>query len=151
MSNEIPQTNSKRSFLKLALLFLGGMVGALSSWGIVRFVFVGTKPKKNRELSRETFNTMKQGEPTFFPQAESWVIRGPELSSSFALDDRCSHLGCRYKWNQEKRLFECPCHGSEFDIDGNVKRAPASKPLVRLFLTEESDHLIRITDQPQGK
>ncbi|MCX5874436.1 MAG: ubiquinol-cytochrome c reductase iron-sulfur subunit [Deltaproteobacteria bacterium] len=94
---------------------------------------------------------MKQGEPAFVPQAESWVIRGRDLSSSLALDDRCSHLGCRYKWNQEKRLFECPCHGSEFDIDGNVKRGPASRPLARLFLTEESDQLLRISDQPPGK
>jgi Rieske Fe-S protein len=39
----------------------------------------------------------------------------------------CSHRGCEVRKMRAK--FECPCHGSEYDLDGNVMRGPASEPL----------------------
>jgi Rieske Fe-S protein len=39
----------------------------------------------------------------------------------------CSHMGCGLKWNKDERTFDCPCHGSRFDVNGNVVNSPASK------------------------
>lgn len=39
----------------------------------------------------------------------------------------CSHSGCEVKKLRTK--FECPCHGSEYDLRGNVLRGPAPEPL----------------------
>ncbi len=39
----------------------------------------------------------------------------------------CSHSGCEVKKLRTK--FECPCHGSEYDLHGNVLRGPAPEPL----------------------
>lgn len=41
----------------------------------------------------------------------------------------CSHLGCQLKWNSGETSWDCPCHGSRFDIDGNVINNPACRPL----------------------
>lgn len=38
---------------------------------------------------------------------------------------RCPHMGCELQWNQEERTWDCPCHGSRFDIDGNLIDDPA--------------------------
>ncbi len=38
---------------------------------------------------------------------------------------RCPHMGCELEWNQEERTWDCPCHGSRFDIDGNLIDDPA--------------------------
>jgi len=44
----------------------------------------------------------------------------------------CSHLGCSVAWTPADQLFECPCHGSRFHIDGSVAHGPAVYPLSHL-------------------
>ncbi|MGC8605021.1 MAG: ubiquinol-cytochrome c reductase iron-sulfur subunit [Desulfomonilaceae bacterium] len=145
------ELNSKRSFLKLFMFLVSGLIGLIYSWGIVRFVFSGTRLKRDRTLSQEMFDLINRDEPYFVPQSEVWVIKGHDELDSIALSDRCTHLGCRYKWNLSKGLFECPCHGSEFDIQGRVLRGPATKPLSRFYLSRVSDQMLRISEQPSTK
>lgn len=37
----------------------------------------------------------------------------------------CSHLGCILKYNSQEHTFECPCHGSRYDLNGKVVDGPA--------------------------
>jgi Rieske Fe-S protein len=41
-------------------------------------------------------------------------------------------MECLLKWNQDKKALICPCHEATFDIMGNIKSGPASKPLSSL-------------------
>ena len=41
----------------------------------------------------------------------------------------CTHVGCHLHWNSFERCWDCPCHGSQFDIDGQVLNGPAIAPL----------------------
>lgn len=42
---------------------------------------------------------------------------------------RCPHMGCELTWNQEERTWDCPCHGSRFDVAGNLIDEPAQTSL----------------------
>lgn len=40
---------------------------------------------------------------------------------------KCPHLGCELVWNPDEKSWDCPCHGSRFDIDGRLLDGPAEK------------------------
>lgn len=40
---------------------------------------------------------------------------------------KCTHLGCALVYNKKERIWECPCHGSVFNEDGDVIVGPANK------------------------
>ena len=46
-----------------------------------------------------------------------------------AVSLRCTHLGCLLRFNEAERSWDCPCHGSRFDVDGAVLEGPAVEPL----------------------
>ena len=45
------------------------------------------------------------------------------------VDITCTHLGCELRFNKEEHTWDCPCHGSRFNYDGNILVGPALKPL----------------------
>jgi nitrite reductase/ring-hydroxylating ferredoxin subunit len=41
----------------------------------------------------------------------------------------CTHQGCIIRWNAIETSWDCPCHGSRFDIEGKVLNGPAVSDL----------------------
>jgi cytochrome b6-f complex iron-sulfur subunit len=63
-----------------------------------------------------------------------YIVRAKE-GYFYALSDICTHLGCITNWLPDEGLITCPCHGSKFDVEGNVIHGPAPRPLDRYLIT----------------
>ena len=51
----------------------------------------------------------------------------------WALSRKCTHLGCKLNYHEDKDFLECPCHQSRFNVEtGEVTRGPAQKSLTFL-------------------
>lgn len=48
-----------------------------------------------------------------------------------AVSPTCAHLGCSLTWNTAERSWDCPCHGSRYDVDGTVIQGPSVRDLER--------------------
>ena len=40
--------------------------------------------------------------------------------------DKCPHFGCKLVFNETEKTWDCPCHGSRFDIDGKCISSPSN-------------------------
>lgn len=47
----------------------------------------------------------------------------------YIVDLICPHMGCTLHFNNIEKTWDCPCHGSRFNIDGTIIKAPAVSSL----------------------
>lgn len=146
-----PAATDKRLFLKSLLFLLAALAAVMGAGGLARFAFFKTGKSKAREVPKDVLDRLQLNTPLHVPDAGAWLLKRKEPEQLIAFDDRCTHLGCRQKWNPARGLFECPCHGSEFDVEGNVKRGPATRPMPRLFLTAGDNGKLHLLEKPPAK
>jgi cytochrome b6-f complex iron-sulfur subunit len=72
-------------------------------------------------------------------QRPAAVIRTP--NELFAVGTRCTHLACIVKWQKNRRIFFCPCHGARFGPDGKLLGGPAPGPLASLKVSEDAGRI----------
>ncbi len=89
----------------------------------------------------EYTNMGKDGWRTTSTKKAVWVVKQADgVITAFA--PLCTHLGCGYRWDAPSRQFHCPCHGSVFDVTGNVVTGPAPRPLDVLPTKVENGQLV---------
>ncbi len=57
-----------------------------------------------------------------------------EKGKIYSLNPACTHIKCTVAFNKTEKVWECPCHGSRFSIDGEMFTGPARKDLEKVDL-----------------
>ncbi|NLZ25540.1 MAG: Rieske 2Fe-2S domain-containing protein, partial [Clostridiales bacterium] len=57
--------------------------------------------------------------------AKKRAVYKDENGNLHVLRAYCPHLKCLLTFNKVDKTWDCPCHGSRFDIDGNIISEPA--------------------------
>ncbi len=63
------------------------------------------------------------------------IIVRTDATNVAALSATCTHMDCPVAWVQKDLAFECPCHGSQYSVDGQVTVGPAKFPLTKFGVT----------------
>ncbi len=64
--------------------------------------------------------------------------------SFVALSLICTHQGCTVGFDSVATGFKCPCHGSEYNINGGVTQGPAPTALTKYKVTI-TDNILTVT------
>ncbi len=83
-------------------------------------------------------------------KATVWVVKRSE-TEVIAFSPVCTHLGCAYRWEEQKQHFLCPCHSSTFGLDGQVLSGPAPRPLDRYEVRIENGKLLLGPARPRAE
>ena len=142
---------NRRSFLNILWLILGGV--ALAEFVAVAFAFL--RPRKLKARGEDADSVIAAGAvERFEPNSVTAFVRGKfylarlEDGGFLALSRTCPHLGCSVPWIEKEMKFACPCHGSAFDITGNVIEAPAPRALDIYPITIENKIIKVDTHKP---
>jgi menaquinol-cytochrome c reductase iron-sulfur subunit len=146
----------RRALYTGAIYGLGALIaGAL---GVPALLYLFTQPKsRSRQEWVEIGDTTKlavdspveiafrrnraDGWKVTSEKNTAWVVKRPD-NTVVAFGPQCTHLGCAYHWDEDKKEFLCPCHTSLFSIEGKVLAGPAPRPLDRYDTKIEGNKLL---------
>lgn len=124
----------RRSVLKLSL----AASGLLIMRGIYKFLGYQEPTEYQTRITLATAQAYPVGSVTPIPQVRAYLLR--DQAGLYALSGVCSHLGCVVSKNGSD--FECPCHGSKFDLFGGVLSGPAIQPLRHINVSLDANNLV---------
>lgn len=81
------------------------------------------------------------GEVRYFPEGRFYVTRVED--EIIALYQKCPHLGCRVPFCDSSGRFECPCHGSIFNLKGEYVAGPSPRGMDQ-FPVSVSEGLVAV-------
>ena len=154
--------SGRRRFMEMGIYGISGMIAVVSGFALARFA-IG--PSFRKELSKWVEVELKdtQNESAGFTRvvlqyetSDGWstgntrklvYVKRVKGDQVIAVSAGCTHLGCIVTWDEDGKIFKCPCHDGRYDADGKVISGPPPLPLRRhpakiengkIFLATES-------------
>jgi cytochrome b6-f complex iron-sulfur subunit len=72
-----------------------------------------------------------------------WIVRNNK--GIYVMIAVCTHLGCTPNWFPGEARFKCPCHGSNYNVEGEVVAGPAPLTLYRSMINLAPDGSMIVT------
>jgi menaquinol-cytochrome c reductase iron-sulfur subunit len=146
---------TRRAFHLAVIYVLGAIIGLAMAIPTALYLLIPPKPRgRTGWIDAGDVSQLTPGEPIEVSFQESrldgwklstekktaWVVKEPN-NKIVAFGPLCTHLACPYHWEATADKFLCPCHGSEFSIEGKVLAGPAPRPLDRYVTKIENNRL----------
>jgi cytochrome b6-f complex iron-sulfur subunit len=133
----------RRRFLYLLSQTALWLTGGIGLVGILRFLSFPTDPPRPHRFTLNLPEEYAPGSVVGVPQARAILYR--DLVGFYALSTVCPHLGCTVE--QANDGFQCPCHGSQFTLQGQVINGPAETDLSPVLVEKDQDGRLVIDTQ----
>lgn len=126
------QTPDRRRFLDLSWKILAA--GLVVEAGLATADMLKPRPSRGfgGVVDAGEVATFEEGTVTYFLNGRFYLSRYE--GNLMALYQKCPHLGCRVPFCESSQMFECPCHGSVYNIKGEYIDGPAPRGMDRFPL-----------------
>ncbi len=133
-----PTRVGRRSFVRNAALGAVGVNGALGSFATIRWLWANKTGDFGKELRVAAVNVPAVGAQPYVNTAGKFYLIHTD-DGVMALYWKCVHLGCTVPpFNTSTETFNCPCHGSIYNYEGERIGGPAPRPLDYMPLTMDA-------------
>lgn len=120
----LDRENSYRSVYQPTRLHLGASTGRLLSHNTHAMKHrIGDRIGEQDQPDRSRLD--REEAAVFTEQGDPVAAYRDDAGELHAVSAVCPHMGCLVSWNDGEKSWDCPCHGSRFDIDGTVLDTPA--------------------------
>lgn len=142
---------TRRKFLARSWKVGFGLIGAAGLWSTWNFLQPLATSGFGGKVRTISNRAVKKGSVVEVDAARGYLVRPPYEVSPPPLGTelvafwwKCPHLGCRVPWCEETQRFECPCHGSKFNIAGERLEGPTPRGLWSFPYTEDADGIVTV-------
>ena len=152
---------NRRKFMEIGIYTITGAITAVSGAALARFA-VGASFEKNKskwiELDSQDVQDADEGFARVvleYEQKDGWLtatnrtlayVKRVKEDEVIAISAACSHLGCIVTWDEEQKIFKCPCHDGKYDVEGRVISGPPPGPLRRHKAKVEDGTILLATE-----
>ncbi|MFP3834578.1 FAD-dependent oxidoreductase [Chryseobacterium sp. SIMBA_028] len=111
---------------------IAGFTNFVKEQAVVVFDFVKDKMLTERINS---LTELSDGEAKVVKyEGESYAVYKEKGGKLHLIKSTCPHAKCEVRWNSAETSWDCPCHGSRFNINGRMLTGPTVKNLQRIEL-----------------
>jgi cytochrome b6-f complex iron-sulfur subunit len=124
-----PKEVDRRAFLNTSWKVLGAALVVEAGW--TTYDILNPKPSGafGGVIDAGSVSDYPAGAVKYFQDGRFYVASSS--GSVVALFQKCPHLGCRVPFCDSSGRFECPCHGSIYNILGEYIQGPAPRGMDR--------------------
>src|ERR1700676_5594051 len=125
-------TSTRRTFHLAAIYVLGALITLAMAIPTAVYLLIPPRVRKQSGfIDAGDISQLTPGQPVALSfqqnrldgwkvtteKKTAWVVKEAD-NKMVAFGPQCTHLACAYHWETASDKFVCPCHGSEFSIDG---------------------------------
>jgi cytochrome b6-f complex iron-sulfur subunit len=155
---ELVGVSRRQFFNRATVTLMSAGIGAFAAASMVAFLWPSGSGGFGGQVTVGKIGNIKEGIKQgggfyYAPEARSWITEYPAEALPAAetvypenllvamregltiLSQKCPHLGCRVPDCQTSQWFECQCHGSQYNRNGEKKAGPAPRGMDRFPTT----------------
>jgi nitrite reductase/ring-hydroxylating ferredoxin subunit len=127
---------TRRKFLRDGWKLGGSILAAAAAWTTYESLRPLASATAGATVNLGSASNYRPDSATYVSEARLFVANTG--SHIYAISQKCPHLGCRVGFCDSSGRFECPCHGSVYDLGGEWIEGPAPRGMDRFALTLDS-------------
>jgi Rieske Fe-S protein len=158
---------NRRKFMEIGIYSITGAITVVSGVALARFAVGQSFRKEKVKWIEVELDDSGESNPNFsrvvleYEKKDGWLttsakslayIKRVKEDEVVAISAGCTHLGCIVTWDEDQKIFKCPCHDGRYDAEGRVISGPPPRPLRRHKTKIEDGRILLTTETvPYGE